>query len=86
LLPILNEFKTQLHDSNIFRIMRAYRGPSEERFNDYPGAKPHYNYPYMGVKQDNNYCDVVDTYNLLNPENVFDKKNFVGDYIPPSKK
>jgi len=84
LLPILNEHKQQISESNIFKIMKAYKGPALDRFNDYPNAKPHYNSPYIGVKQDNNYCDIVDTYNLLNPQNVFDTKNFVGDYIPKS--
>ena len=84
LLSVLNEEKSRISESNIFRVIQAYRGPSLDRFNDYPNAKPHYTYPYIGVKQDLNYCDIVDTYNLLNPDNIFKTKNFVGDYIPKS--
>lgn len=34
----------------------------------------------MGLINDPNYCDLVDTYNLNNPENVLTAKNILTDY------
>ena len=36
----------------------------------------------MGLINDNSYCDVVDLYNLYNPENLFNQMNFFTDYNP----
>lgn len=34
----------------------------------------------MGLINDPNYCDYVDTYNLMHPNNIFLEKNILTDY------
>lgn len=80
----LNDLKQQIASNNLFRLLNAYENPDRSYFNEYPGARPHYSKQYMGIKQNPNYCDIVDIYNLAHPENVFETMNFIGDYIPTS--
>lgn len=34
----------------------------------------------MGLINDPNYCDIVDIFNMLNPDNLFNYKNIMTDY------
>lgn len=36
----------------------------------------------MGLINDPNYCDFVDSYNLIHPENLFYNENYMTDYNP----
>lgn len=36
----------------------------------------------MGLINDPNYCDIVDSYNLMHPENIFFNENYMTDYNP----
>jgi hypothetical protein len=36
----------------------------------------------MGLINDENYCDYVDSYNLINPNNLFNEMNILTDYNP----
>jgi len=72
--------------TNPFKVLNAYKAPEDKHFNAFPGNAPLYDSVYLGLKHNPSYCDIVDTYNLYNPENVYENKNFVGDYNPNSKK
>ena len=80
----LASLQNQVKRSNIFSQLNAYKSPPLATFNSFPGNVPLYSSVYIGLKHNPNYCDIVDTYNLYNPENVFDNMNFVGDYNPNS--
>lgn len=78
----LNEFRYNLRESNIFENLGAYQQLDVKYFNAYPNGHPLYSYPNMGLINDPSYCEIVDYYNLFNPENVFDSMNFFTDYHP----
>lgn len=80
----LSEMQADYSRANPFRALKAYSAPELKHFNAFPGNSPLYSSVYMGLKHNPSYCDIVDTYNLYNPENVFENKNFVGDYNPTS--
>ena len=80
----LNILSNQIRIVNPFRLLKAYKIPGNTFFNDYPGAEPMYDKTYIGIKHNENYCDIVDTYNLHNADNIFHNMNFVGDYVPHS--
>ena len=78
----LNDFRKNLRESNIFHKLGAYQKVTLDYFNAYPDGHPLFNYPNMGLINDNSYCDVVDLYNLYNPDNIFKEMNFFTDYNP----
>eukprot|EP00331_Platyophrya_macrostoma_P007233 CAMPEP_0176415902 /NCGR_PEP_ID=MMETSP0127-20121128/6055_1 /TAXON_ID=938130 /ORGANISM="Platyophrya macrostoma, Strain WH" /LENGTH=673 /DNA_ID=CAMNT_0017795931 /DNA_START=6 /DNA_END=2027 /DNA_ORIENTATION=- len=78
----LNEFRSNLREANIFETLGAYEPIGIKYFNAFPNGHPLYTYPNMGLVNDPSYCEVVDYYNLFNPENVFDSMNFFSDYHP----
>lgn len=78
----LNHFRNNLRDANVFEDLGAYEPLEVKYFNAFPNGNPLYSYPNMGLINDPNYCEIVDYYNLYNPENVFDSMNFFSDYHP----
>eukprot|EP00331_Platyophrya_macrostoma_P001747 CAMPEP_0176421250 /NCGR_PEP_ID=MMETSP0127-20121128/9062_1 /TAXON_ID=938130 /ORGANISM="Platyophrya macrostoma, Strain WH" /LENGTH=699 /DNA_ID=CAMNT_0017801945 /DNA_START=20 /DNA_END=2119 /DNA_ORIENTATION=- len=78
----LNQFRNNLREVNVFEQLGAYEPLEIKYFNAFPNGHPLYSYPNMGLINDPNYCEVVDYYNLFNPENVFDSMNFFSDYHP----
>lgn len=67
-----------LRESNPFYILGAYPeiGP------DY--VNPSYDTPNYGFMNDDDYCDVVDSYNLAHQDNIFERMNFFTDYVEKS--
>lgn len=84
-LQKLYTLQNQFAKSNPFKQLHTYQSPSLQAFNAFPGNVPLYNTAFLGIKHNPSYCDIVDTYNLYNPENVFENMNFVGDYDSDSK-
>lgn len=72
--------------TNPFESVDAYVPVAKKYFNSYPGFWTYYERTMFGLKKNEHYCDMVDTYNLAHPENVFQTMNFVTDYGKDSKK
>jgi len=66
--------------SNPFFLLGAYPKIGNEYFNSYPDGRPFYEKFNYGVINDNDYCELVDLYNLAHPENMFESMNFFTDY------
>jgi len=66
--------------SNPFFLLGAYPRIGNEYFNSYPDGRPYYEKFNYGVINDNDYCELVDLYNLAHPENMFSSMNFFTDY------
>ena len=66
---------------NPLRVLGYY---SEEISNDYYNANPtikrDFSMPHLGLFNDDNYCDVHDTFVMNNPEVVLKKMYFLSDY------
>jgi len=71
---------TVLRWSNPFFLLGAYPRIGNEYFNSYPDGRPYYEKFNYGVINDNDYCELVDFYNLAHPENMFESMNFFTDY------
>jgi len=69
-----------LRGSNPFFLLGAYPTVEKKYFNSYPDGRPYYSRYNYGVINDNDYCEVVDFYNLAHPENMFEQMNFFTDY------
>jgi tubulin polyglutamylase TTLL1 len=78
----LNDFRKNLRESNLFHHLGVYPTLGLELFNAYPDGHPLYTYPNMGLVNDQSYCDVVDIFNLYNPDNIFKNMYFFTDYNP----
>lgn len=76
-----NNYNKLFSDMNIFRQLYDYP-PLDTNlyFNDLPDGKPLFEEPYMGLINDPNYCDFVDSYNILHPSNIHSTKNIFTDY------
>ena len=68
----LNDFSGLSRGANPFYILGAYP--------DVDIASARYNIAYRGHLSDNSYCEKVDMYNLVNPDNLFKNKNFYSDF------
>jgi len=66
--------------SNPFFLLGAYPRIGNEYFNSYPDGRPYYDRYNYGVINDDDYCEIVDFYNLAHPENMFESMNFFTDY------
>jgi len=66
--------------SNPFFLLGAYPRIGNEYFNSYPDGRPYYEKTMYGIINDNDYCELVDLYNLAHPENMFKSMNFFTDY------
>jgi len=66
--------------SNPFFLLGAYPRIGNEYFNSYPDGRPYYHRYNYGLINDDDYCEIVDFYNLAHPENMFESKNFFTDY------
>lgn len=75
LLKHQSNISQTLRESNPFYILGAYPeiGP------DY--VTPNYDTPNYGFKNDDDYCELVDSFNLAHQENIFELKNFFTDYV-----
>ena len=76
----LAQVQNALRVSNPFNIMGAYPEITLEYFNSYPAGRPFYNKWNYGLYNDDDYCELVDFYNLAHPENMFTRRNFFTDY------
>jgi tubulin polyglutamylase TTLL1 len=83
-LGLVDKLREDISLVNPFRQYDLYTYMNNTLFNGYPGSRPMYYRDYFGVKTDQNYCDLVDLYNLYHPENIYDHMNFVMDYVPGS--
>jgi hypothetical protein len=66
--------------SNPFFLLGAYPRIGNEYFNSYPDGRPYYEKFNYGLINDNDYCEIVDSYNIAHPENMFETMNFFTDY------
>jgi hypothetical protein len=69
-----------LRYSNPFFLLGAYPRIGNEYFNSYPDGRPYYEKFNYGLINDEDYCEMVDLYNIAHPENMFDTMNFFTDY------
>jgi len=70
---ITEKFPTR--QDNPFYILGAYPEIGRKYV-----PKEYYGIPTFGLYKDNDYCEIVDYYNLLHPENIFQNLNFFTDY------
>lgn len=75
-----SQVQTVLRYSNPFYLLGAYPNVTLDYFNSYPDGRPFYNKMNYGLYNDNDYCELVDFYNLAHPENMFKRRNFFTDY------
>jgi len=80
LLERQEKVNSVLRWSNPFFLLGAYPKIGNEYFNSYPDGRPYYEKFNYGLINDNDYCELVDTYNLAHPENMFNTMNFFTDY------
>jgi len=66
--------------NNPFFLMGSYPKVAKKYFNSYPDGRPYYERFNYGLINDNDYCELVDSYNLAHPENMFKEMNFFTDY------
>jgi len=71
-----SQILNKLQSPNPFKLLDAYPKVTKRI------AKNRYNQVHFGLKNEEDYCDRVDRYNLLHPENMFKEKNFFTDYLP----
>ena len=64
---------------NPFNLLNAY--PDASPF----VPRPIFNKTHYGLINEDNYCQVVDMYNLEHPENIFNKTNFFTDFASNSR-
>lgn len=76
-------FKKQVsffNSINPFAAIDAYVPVEKKYFNSYPGFHTRYRRTIFGLKKNDNYCDIVDAYNLAHPDSIFNQMNFFTDY------
>ena len=66
------------------RKLDVYQEISDEFYELYHNPRPQYDQPYLGLKQDDEYCSKVWAYVVDHPDSVFDEKNFFSEYIHDS--
>lgn len=81
-----SQVSTVLRYSNPFYLLGAYPNVTLDYFNSYPDGRPFYNKLNYGLYNDNDYCELVDFYNLAHPENMFKRRNFFTDYAKKNGK
>jgi len=80
LLRRRNNVQSVLRWNNPFFLLGAYPKVLKKYFNSYPDGRPYYEKFNYGVINDPDYCELVDSYNLAHPENMFKEMNFFTDY------
>jgi len=80
LLRRRNSVQSVLRWNNPFFLLGAYPKVQNKYFNSYPDGRPYYEKFNYGVINDPDYCELVDSYNLAHPENMFKEMNFFTDY------
>jgi hypothetical protein len=81
----VQDITRKLDTMNPLRILGGYISPEQKHFNGFPRSRPYYKTPILGFQKNPGFCDIVDNYNLFNPDNVYNQMNFLADYIPRSK-
>jgi len=66
----------QITSPNPFRLLGAYPEIPQGL------VKPKYDVVHFGLKNEDDYCDRADRYNLLHQDNMFQKKYIFTDYLP----
>ena len=69
-----------LHESNPFKKLGGYDKVEAKYLNSIPNEKNHYDILNYGLIHGKSYCDVVDLYNLNNPQNILPGLKFFSDY------
>ena len=69
-----------LHEANPFKKLAGYDKVEAKYLNSIPNEKNHYDKMNYGLIHGNSYCDVVDLYNLNNPQNILTGLKFFSDY------
>ena len=68
-------------EPNVFALLGAYPEIDHKRYE----LRSKYNETHYGLRNDNEYCTKVDNYNLANPKNMFETRNYFTDYPYHSK-
>ena len=68
------------NNSNPFVVFGAYQPIDSKYYNSYPGSLTHFHKTIYSIQKNDSYCDVVDLYNLENPDNIFGGMKFITDY------
>ena len=74
------EIKELTRNTNPFHLLGAYPQPKIQIPYEEDFEKTKYHKVNYALFNDEDYCEKVDYYNLVNPRNIFMKQNFFSDY------